>query len=74
MAKPSVDAPTVGYFCAEFAVHDPCPSTRAGSARSPATTSRSRRTAAAARRRRLMYHQGYFRQRLDASGWQHEYR
>ena len=21
----------------------------------------------------LMYHQGYFRQRIDASGWQHEY-
>ena len=49
-------------------------STPAASACSPGTSSRRPRTAALPLVAvGLMYRQGYFRQRIDASGWQHEY-
>ena len=51
-----------------------CRSTRAASARSPATSSRRRPTSALPLVAvGLMYRKGYFRQRIDATGWQHEY-
>ena len=51
-----------------------CRSTPAGSARSPATCSRRPPTAAVPIVAvGLMYRKGYFRQRIDAGGWQHEY-
>ena len=51
-----------------------CRSTRAGLARSPATCSRRPRIRAVPLVGvGLMYRKGYFRQRIDASGWQHEY-
>ena len=51
-----------------------CRSTPAASARSPATSSRRRPTARCrSSRSACMYRQGYFRQRIDAGGWQHEY-
>ena len=50
-----------------------CRSTRAVSACSPATTSRRRRTSASRwSASACMYTEGYFRQRLDADGWQQE--
>ena len=51
-----------------------CPSTPAASACWPATSSRRPPTAALPLVAvGLMYRHGYFRQRIDASGWQHEY-
>ena len=50
-----------------------CRSTPAASASSPATTSRARPTSASRSSAiGLFYDQGYFRQRLDRDGWQHE--
>ena len=64
----------VAFFCAEYGIHARCRSTQVGWARSRGISSRRRLTA----RCRwsavgLMYRQGYFRQRIDAGGWQHEY-
>ena len=73
-AGPAADAPSVGYFCAEFGVHRSLPvysgglGALAGDHVKEASDRRLPLVAVG-----LMYHQGYFRQRLDAGGWQHEY-
>ncbi len=74
MARPAADAPSVGYFCAEFGVHRSIPVYSGGLGglagdHLKEASDRALPLAAIG----LMYHQGYFRQRLDASGWQHEY-
>lgn len=74
LARPSADAPRVGYFCAEFGVHRSVPvysgglGALAGDHVKEASDQALPLVAVG-----LMYHQGYFRQRLDATGWQHEY-
>ena len=74
LARRDADAPSVGYFCAEFGVHRSIPvysgglGALAGDHLKEASDRALPLVAVG-----LMYHQGYFRQRLDASGWQHEY-
>jgi starch phosphorylase len=67
------DSP-VAYFCAEFGVHRSLPvysgglGALAGDLLKEASDRALPLVAIG-----LMYRQGYFRQRIDASGWQHEY-
>jgi len=64
----------VGFLCAEYGVHVSLPvysgglGALAGDILKEASDLRVPMVAVG-----LMYHRGYFRQRLDASGWQHEY-
>ena len=64
----------VGFLCAEYGVHVSLPvysgglGALAGDILKEASDLRVPMVAIG-----LMYHRGYFRQRLDASGWQHEY-
>ena len=64
----------IAFFCAEFGVHRSLPvysgglGALAGDLLKEASDRALPLVAVG-----LMYRQGYFRQRLDASGWQHEY-
>ena len=64
----------IAFFCAEYAIHSSLPvysgglGALAGDLVKEASDRRLPFVAIG-----LMYHQGYFRQRIDASGWQHEY-
>jgi starch phosphorylase len=64
----------IAYFCAEFGVHRSLPvysgglGALAGDILKEASDRALPLVAVG-----LMYRQGYFRQRIDASGWQHEY-
>ena len=64
----------VAYFCAEFGVHRSLPiysgglGALAGDILKEASDRALPLVAVG-----LMYRQGYFRQRIDAGGWQHEY-
>jgi starch phosphorylase len=64
----------IAFFCAEYAVHVSLPiysgglGALAGDLVKEASDSAVPFVAVG-----LMYRQGYFRQRIDASGWQHEY-
>ena len=64
----------VAFFCAEYAIHISLPvysgglGALAGDLVKEASDRRLPFVAVG-----LMYHQGYFRQRIDAAGWQHEY-
>ena len=74
IARPAADGPSIGYFCAEFGVHRSVPVYSGGLGglagdHLKEASDRALPLAAVG----LMYHQGYFRQRLDATGWQHEY-
>jgi starch phosphorylase len=74
LARPAADAPSVGYFCAEFGLHRSVPVYSGGlGALAGDHVKESSDRALPLAAVGLMYHQGYFRQRLDASGWQHEY-
>jgi starch phosphorylase len=70
----SSDEPPVAFFCSEYGVHVSLPvysgglGALAGDLVKEASDSGLPLVAVG-----LMYHQGYFRQRIDASGWQHEY-
>ncbi|MDQ3608070.1 MAG: DUF3417 domain-containing protein, partial [Actinomycetota bacterium] len=74
LARPDADAPSVAYFCAEFGVHRSVPVYSGGLGglagdHLKEASDRALPLVAVG----LMYNQGYFRQRLDAGGWQHEY-
>ena len=74
LARPAADAPSVAYFCAEFAVHRSVPVYSGGlGALAGDHLKEASDRALPLHAVGLMYHQGYFRQRMDASGWQHEY-
>jgi starch phosphorylase len=72
---PSIDpAHPVAFFCAEFGIHPSLPiyagglGVLAGDLLKAASDSGTPLVAVG-----LLYHQGYFRQRIDVTGWQHEY-
>ncbi len=74
LARPMADAPSVGYFCAEFGLHRSAPLYSGGlGALAGDHVKESSDRALPLVAVGLMYHQGYFRQRLDADGGQHEY-
>ena len=66
--------PPIAYFCAEFGVHHSLPiysgglGALAGDILKEASDRALPLVAVG-----LLYRQGYFRQRIDAGGWQHEY-
>ena len=79
LARPAAEAPStpehpIAYFCAEFGVHRSLPiysgglGALAGDILKEASDRALPLVAIG-----LMYRQGYFRQRIDAGGWQHEY-
>jgi glycogen phosphorylase len=79
LAEPKLTAPVTddnpaAFFCAEFAVHKSLPvysgglGVLAGDILKEASDMGLPLVAVG-----LMYRHGYFRQRIDASGWQHEY-
>ena len=73
-AAPATPERPVAYFCAEFGVHRSLPvysgglGALAGDILKEASDRALPLVAVG-----LMYRQGYFRQRIDAGGWQHEY-
>jgi starch phosphorylase len=79
LAEPLLDEPVTtdrpaAFFCAEYAIHKSLPvysgglGVLAGDVLKEASDMGLPLVAVG-----LMYRQGYFRQRIDASGWQHEY-
>ena len=79
LARPAAEAAAtpehpIAYFCAEFGVHRSLPvysgglGALAGDILKEASDRALPLVAVG-----LMYRQGYFRQRIDAGGWQHEY-
>ena len=79
LARPVADGPAsaehpIAYFCAEFGVHRSLPvySGGLGALAGDILKEASDRALPLAAIG-LMYRQGYFRQRIDAGGWQHEY-
>ncbi|HYI19959.1 MAG TPA: alpha-glucan family phosphorylase [Solirubrobacteraceae bacterium] len=74
LGRPDAEGSSVAYFCAEFGVHRSLPiysgglGALAGDILKEASDLAVPLTAVG-----LMYRQGYFRQRIDAGGWQHEY-
>jgi starch phosphorylase len=74
MAGPVAPDRPVAFFCAEYGVHASLPvysgglGALAGDILKEASDRALPLVAVG-----LMYHQGYFRQRIDAGGWQHEY-
>jgi glycogen phosphorylase len=79
VARPVADAPAtsehpIAYFCAEFGVHRSLPIYSGGlGALAGDILKESSDRALPLVAIGLMYRQGYFRQRIDAGGWQHEY-
>ncbi len=73
-SSPVDPARPVAFFCAEYGVHPSLPiyagglGVLAGDLLKAASDAGLPLVAVG-----LLYHQGYFRQRIDASGWQHEY-
>ncbi|MGI8780525.1 MAG: alpha-glucan family phosphorylase, partial [Solirubrobacteraceae bacterium] len=78
-ARPAATGPAppehpIAYFCAEFGVHRSLPVYSGGlGALAGDILKESSDRALPLVAVGLMYRQGYFRQRIDASGWQHEY-
>jgi starch phosphorylase len=74
LAEPVTEDSPAAFFCAEFAVHKSLPvysgglGVLAGDILKEASDMGLPLVAIG-----LMYRHGYFRQRIDASGWQHEY-
>ncbi len=79
LARPPIDGPVdperpVAFFCAEYGVHASLPiysgglGALAGDILKEASDRAVPMVAVG-----LMYQQGYFRQRIDNTGWQHEY-
>jgi glycogen phosphorylase len=79
LERPVADAPAtaerpIAYFCAEFGVHRSLPVYSGGlGALAGDILKESSDRALPLVAVGLMYRQGYFRQRIDAGGWQHEY-
>jgi starch phosphorylase len=74
LARPTAAVPSVGYFCAEFGLHRSVPVYAGGlGALAGDHVKEASDRALPLVAVGLMYHQGYFRQRLDAGGSQHEY-
>ncbi|MBA3328063.1 MAG: alpha-glucan family phosphorylase, partial [Solirubrobacterales bacterium] len=74
LARPAAVAPSVAYFCAEFGLHRSLPVYSGGlGALAGDHVKEASDRALPLVGVGLMYHQGYFRQRLDAGGGQHEY-
>jgi starch phosphorylase len=72
-APADADRP-IAYFCAEFGVHRSLPIYSGGlGALAGDILKESSDRALPLVAVGLMYRQGYFRQRIDAGGWQHEY-
>jgi starch phosphorylase len=74
LEPPPEDGPIIAFFCAEYAVHGSLPVYSGGLgvlAGDILKESSDRGLPLVAVG--LMYSNGYFRQRIDASGWQHEY-
>src|SRR5215213_4573396 len=72
--RPAAGGPSVAYFCAEFGVHRSLPVYSGGLGALAGdilkeVSDRALPFVAVG----LLYRQGYFRQRIDAGGWQHEY-
>ena len=64
----------IAFFCAEYGVHVSLPIYAGGlGALAGDVVKQASDSAAPFVAVGLMYRQGYFRQRIDASGWQHEY-
>jgi glycogen phosphorylase len=74
LSEPVTDGNPAAFFCAEFAIHKSLPvysgglGVLAGDILKEASDMGLPLVAVG-----LMYRHGYFRQRIDASGWQHEY-
>ncbi len=79
LERPFADAPAtpehpIAYFCAEFGVHRSLPIYSGGlGALAGDILKESSDRALPFAAVGLMYRQGYFRQRIDSGGWQHEY-
>ncbi|HWF36295.1 MAG TPA: alpha-glucan family phosphorylase [Solirubrobacteraceae bacterium] len=79
LERPAVPGPAgpdrpIAFFCAEYGVHVSLPIYAGGlGALAGDLVKQASDDAAPFIAVGLMYHQGYFRQRIDASGWQHEY-
>ena len=77
--RPAVAGPAdpdrpIAFFCAEYGVHVSLPIYAGGlGALAGDLVKQASDSAAPFVAVGLMYRQGYFRQRIDASGWQHEY-
>ncbi len=73
-AAPATPEHPIAYFCAEFGVHRSLPIYSGGlGALAGDILKESSDRALPLVAVGLMYRQGYFRQRIDAGGWQHEY-
>jgi starch phosphorylase len=73
-APPSRNGGPVAYFCAEYAIHASLPVYSGGlGALAGDLVKEASDRALPFVAIGLMYHQGYFRQRIDLSGWQREY-
>jgi len=73
-AGPATPEHPIAYFCAEFGVHRSLPVYSGGlGALAGDILKESSDRALPLVAVGLMYRQGYFRQRIDAGGWQHEY-
>jgi glycogen phosphorylase len=79
LERPDADGPVdpqrpVAFFCAEYGIHSSLPVYSGGlGALAGDMVKEASDRALPFVAVGLMYHQGYFRQRIDASGWQHEY-
>ena len=79
LERPPAEGPAtperpIAYFCAEFGVHRSLPVYSGGlGALAGDILKESSDRALPLVAVGLMYRQGYFRQRIDAGGWQHEY-
>jgi starch phosphorylase len=79
LARPAAPGPAdpqhpIAFFCAEYGVHVSLPIYSGGlGALAGDLVKQASDSAAPFVAVGLMYRQGYFRQRIDASGWQHEY-
>ena len=79
LARPVADSPAsaehpIAYFCAEFGVHRSLPVYSGGlGALAGDILKEASDLALPLAAIGLMYRQGYFRQRIDSGGWQHEY-
>jgi glycogen phosphorylase len=73
-AGPATPERPIAYFCAEFGIHRSLPIYSGGlGALAGDILKESSDRALPLVAVGLMYRQGYFRQRIDAGGWQHEY-
>ncbi|MDQ6778130.1 MAG: alpha-glucan family phosphorylase [Actinomycetota bacterium] len=79
LERPTAPSPVdsdgpIAFFCAEYGVHVSLPVYAGGlGALAGDLVKQASDSAAPFVAVGLMYRQGYFRQRIDASGWQHEY-